>query len=381
MPSYVFACAPKPAARKLLGVAVLFAVTVLVVATASADQLTLTWDDNSAGTAGFKIERRLVSAGAYSQIGTTGAGVTTHQDTVDAGTTYCYRVRAFNSAGDSAYSNEACGSSAGPTGPLVTVTRMGTGSGTVTSSPAGISCGSDCFESFAAGTTVTLTATPSAGSTFSGWTAGCSGTAPCTIAGNTPVTVTAAFAAPPPTGPVVTVTKMGTGSGTVTSSPAGISCGSDCFESFAAGTIVTLTATPSVGSTFSGWTAGCSGTAPCTIAGNTPVTVTAAFAATSPGDTTPPTKVGGLVATAVSSSRIDLNWTASTDAVGVTAYRVERCQGRKCSNFVQIAAPSGTSYSNTGLSPNTRYRYRVRATDAAGNLGSYSRIVAATTQR
>jgi hypothetical protein len=174
---------------------------------------------------------------------------------------------------------------------------------------------------------------------------------------------------------------MGTGSGTVTSSPAGISCGSDCFESFANGTTVTLTATPSVGSTFSGWTAGCSGTAPCTIAGNTPVTVTAAFAATSPGDTTPPTQVGGLVATVVSSSRIDLSWTASTDAVGVTAYRVERCQGRKCSNFVQIAAPSGTSYSNTGLSPNTRYRYRVRATDAAGNLGSYSQIVTATTLR
>ncbi len=98
------------------------------------------------------------------------------------------------------------------------------------------------------------------------------------------------------------------------------------------------------------------------------------------GDTTPPTAPTNLIANAVSSSEIDLSWIASTDDVGVTGYRVERCQGTSCSDFTQIATPSGTSYNDIGLSPSTTYRYRVRATDAAGNLSDYSNIANATTQ-
>jgi hypothetical protein len=66
--------------------------------------------------------------------------------------------------------------------------------------------------------------------------------------------------------------------------------------------------------------------------------------------------------------------------VGVTGYRVERCQGGGCSNFAQIAAPSGASFNDTGLSASTSYSYRVRAVDAAGNLGPYSPTATATTQ-
>ncbi len=87
----------------------------------------------------------------------------------------------------------------------------------------------------------------------------------------------------------------------------------------------------------------------------------------------------GLSATAASSTQIDLGWTASTDNVGVTGYRVERCQGAGCTNFAQVATPTGTSYNDTGRSPSTTYRYRVRAADAAGNLGAYSAIATATT--
>lgn len=64
----------------------------------------------------------------------------------------------------------------------------------------------------------------------------------------------------------------------------------------------------------------------------------------------------------------------------MTGYRVERCQGAGCSNFSQVGTPSGTSYSNTGLIASTQYSYRVRATDAAGNLSGYSNTVSATTQ-
>ncbi len=61
-------------------------------------------------------------------------------------------------------------------------------------------------------------------------------------------------------GVVLTVTKSGTGSGTVTSSPSGISCGSTCSASFSSGQVVTLTASASSGSTFAGWSSSCSGT-------------------------------------------------------------------------------------------------------------------------
>ena len=102
--------------------------------------------------------------------------------------------------------------------------------------------------------------------------------------------------------------------------------------------------------------------------------------ASSAPDTTPPSVPSNLQATAISSSQINLTWTASTDAVGVTGYRVERCQGAGCSNFAQVATPASNSHSDTGLTVSTTYQYQVRATDAAGNLSGYSLIVNATTQ-
>ncbi len=96
-------------------------------------------------------------------------------------------------------------------------------------------------------------------------------------------------------------------------------------------------------------------------------------------DTTPPSAPTGLSATALSTTRIDLNWTASTDNVGVTGYRVERCQGNNCTNFAQVGTPTATNYSSTGLQANTNYRFRVRAVDAGGNLSPYSAIVSSRT--
>src|SRR5207344_973628 len=72
-------------------------------------------------------------------------------------------------------------------------------------------------------------------------------------------------------------------------------------------------------------------------------------------------------------------WAASTDNVGVTGYRVERCQGAGCVSFAQVTTPIGTTFSNTGLAAGTAYRFRVRAVDNAGNLSAYSSIASATT--
>ncbi len=76
---------------------------------AGAAQLRLTWTDNSNDEDGFKIERKLGQAGTFSQVATVGPNIISYTDTGLTGeTTYCFRVRAFNAAGDSAYSNENC---------------------------------------------------------------------------------------------------------------------------------------------------------------------------------------------------------------------------------------------------------------------------------
>jgi len=96
-------------------------------------------------------------------------------------------------------------------------------------------------------------------------------------------------------------------------------------------------------------------------------------------DTQPPSTPSSLSATAISGSQINLAWSGATDNVGVTMYLMERCQGAGCTTFAEIGASSTTSYNNTGLAIATTYRYRVRATDAAGNLGGYSPVAAAAT--
>lgn len=96
-------------------------------------------------------------------------------------------------------------------------------------------------------------------------------------------------------------------------------------------------------------------------------------------DSTPPTSPTNLTANAASETQINLSWGASSDNVGVREYRVERCQGAACTNFTEIAQPAATAFNDTGRSPATAYRYRVRAVDTAGNLGGYSNIAAAVT--
>jgi hypothetical protein len=72
-------------------------------------QLTLTWQDNSNNENDFAIERKTGTNGAYNQIASVAANVTSYMDNgVTRGVTYCYRVQAVNSTGASAYTNEAC---------------------------------------------------------------------------------------------------------------------------------------------------------------------------------------------------------------------------------------------------------------------------------
>ena len=94
----------------------------------------------------------------------------------------------------------------------------------------------------------------------------------------------------------------------------------------------------------------------------------------------PPTAPGNLTATAASTTQINLSWSASSSSIGLANYVVQRCQGTGCSNFVQIAAPTSTAYSDTELLANTSYSYQIAAADTAGNLSPFSGMASAVTQ-
>src|SRR5262249_1358776 len=153
-----------------------------------------------------------------------------------------------------------CGGGASSTPPStasmqLSVQTSGVGQGTISSNPAGINCGQTCSASFADGTQVTLTATPTGTSFFAGWSGSCSGVGTCKVPTTKNLSAPADFA----TGPWLAGPLAGRGTGTARSDPAGIDCGQVCNASFDPGTKVTLTATPSANSVFTAWSGACSG--------------------------------------------------------------------------------------------------------------------------
>jgi hypothetical protein len=153
-----------------------------------------------------------------------------------------------------------------------------TGSGTIQALP-GIDCGVDCFESYTIGSVVTLTAVPAAGWEFASWGGACEGTtATCQLAMNDPKAVEAIFQPSTTQEPQGTLAVATSGPGVVVSRPVGITCGSDCEQTYTGGS-VTLVATPSEGAVFAGWSGDCSGfDSICTLSMTAPRSVSATFA-------------------------------------------------------------------------------------------------------
>lgn len=161
----------------------------------------------------------------------------------------------------------------GGLGNTITVEKRGNGSGTVTSSPAGISCGQFCSATFPPGVLVKLTATPASGSIFTGWNGGgCVGTGSCLTGAAASGTIVATFST---AGYALTVRVRG--SGRVSSAPAGIACPAECSYTFASGTQVSLKADPRPGAAFLGWGGECSGSGGCAVAITRAQSVTARF--------------------------------------------------------------------------------------------------------
>ena len=209
--------------------------------------------------------------------GTSGAG------TLPVAWSGCDSVNAENKCLVTMSSAKAVGATFNVEGPTLTISRFGSGTGTVTSSPAGIDCGGACAVNFLKGTTVTLTGTPGLHSEAVKW-AGCDSVTienKCLVAMNAARSVIASFDLDPQfVEYTVSVRLKGTGTGTVTSSPGGIECGSDCSETYVSKTNVTLIATPAPGSVFDHWSGGsCAGTGPCEHKINSSRLVNAVFVA------------------------------------------------------------------------------------------------------
>ncbi|MGH7817082.1 MAG: tandem-95 repeat protein [Candidatus Binatia bacterium] len=188
----------------LMGLIILAASLMMHQSDAPAAQLRLTWSDNSDNEEGFEVQRWTPNAG-FVAIAIVGGNVSAFTDSaVLPGSPYCYRVRAFSADAISDYSNLGCATT--PT--TVSVSRFGSGAGSVLSSPPGIDCGNDCIEPYASGTVITLVPLPAAGSVFAGWNgAGCAGTGVCMFNIETDLSVTAVFdsinpaSTPPPSEP------------------------------------------------------------------------------------------------------------------------------------------------------------------------------------
>ena len=155
------------------------------------------------------------------------------------------------------------------------VDTTGSGSGRVTSNPAGINCGSTCTHDYEIGKRITLTAAPDANAKFVGWGGACSGSQnTCKVTITDALSVTAEFALKE-----FTLEVQTDGPGKVTSNPAGINCGSTCTHDYEIGKRITLTAAPDANAKFVGWGGACSGSQnTCEVTITDALSVTAEFA-------------------------------------------------------------------------------------------------------
>jgi alpha-tubulin suppressor-like RCC1 family protein len=258
-----------------------------------------------------------------------------------------------------------------PTSPLV-VTK--TGPGSVSSSPAGIDCGSDCTVDFPKGSSVVLTATAAPGSTFAGWSGGgCSGMQlTCTVSMTQARSVSASFML---NTYLLTVAKAGSGAaaGLVVSAPAGVDCGADCGETYGHGMTVVLTASAPTGTLFTGWSGGgCSGPGSCVVSMTAARSVSASFTRVS----VPPSAPSG-VGWVPGDGVVVVSWSPPSrpgDAP-VSGYEFSVDGGGWMPFAVQVVGARSLSGTISGLVNGRSYRVRVRAVSAAGAGVASSTVV------
>jgi fibronectin type 3 domain-containing protein len=376
--------------------------SALTVTAASATQINLSWTNNAINQTGFKIERSPDNV-AFAQIATT--TVLSYSDpNLAPKTLYYYRVRATNASGDSAYSNVSSATTLAdttPPTPPANLTAAAASSSQINLSwtPStdnvavtgyqilrcqGAGCTTFAQVAAPAGTATSFTDTGLSPSTSYSYE-----TVATDAAGNlsSPSNIGSATTLGGPPAAPSGLTATAASATQINLSWTNNATNQTGFKVERSTDNVTFTQIGTTGAATTVYSD--SSLAPTTLyyyrvratngAGDSAYSNTSS--ATTLADTTPPTAPSNLTASASSNSQINLSWTASTDNVGVTGYKIQRCQGSGCTTFAQIAAPPGTAtiFSDTGLSASTSYSYEIVATDAAGNLSSPSNIASATT--
>ncbi|MGH7672148.1 MAG: fibronectin type III domain-containing protein [Gemmatimonadales bacterium] len=374
----------------------------LVATPASASRIDLSWTDHATNEAGFRIESCFGGPGGgvyacasteWFEIALVEANVTSYQHTgLFSSTTYLYRVRAYNSAGNSAYSNEVQTTTLSvpraPSGLVVTavyhdwINMSWTDNATDETGFEIERCtGAPCTDAFryvasvGANVTAFLNDRLVDGTTYSyrvrAFNAnGNSGYSNIATGTTQAILAPSGLGATPISGGQINLSwtdnatneagyriERCTGAACTTFSQiatVGVNVTSYASTGLSAGTTYSYRVRAYTGSNVSDY----SNTATAT--------------------TNPLVAPSALVATAVSASQINLSWT--DNGSGEAGFKIERCAGAGCTNFVQIGGTFAnvTSYQNTGLAAATTYSYRVRAYTATAN-SAYSNIATATT--
>jgi Zn-dependent metalloprotease/transcriptional regulator CtsR len=360
--------------------------TNLVATAVSASRIDLAWTDNAASEQGYKVERSTDGV-TFTQIAVLGANATSYASTgLVATTTYTHRVRAYDGPNESAYSNLAVATTLGPPAVPSNLTATPVSSSRINLAWTDNASNEDGFKveratgggAFSVVTILGPNATTYANTNLSSGTytyrvrsfTGPNESAPSATATATTLPVPAA-----PTG----LSATPQASSRIDLSWTDNSTTEQGFRIERSADGVTFTPHTSVGAnatTFS-FTA--------LVANTTYAFRVKAF--DGPNDSgpsniasattlPPPPAPSALVATAVSSTRIDLHW---TDNSGYEqGYTVERATGG--GSFVLVAAlgANATAFSSTGLAPGTSYSFRVRCSDSP-NYSAYSNTASATT--
>ena len=180
------------------------------------------------GTATLLASFSILPAGEFSQVNNCGGSVVPG-DSCDITVSFAPQATGLRVATLTATTNDPArptidaaltGTGVLPTFAL-TVVKAGGGSGSVTSTPAGIECGATCTTIFDSGTAVALTAMPATGSLFAGWSGACGGTGSCEVTMNAARSVTATFIPAIPDA-VLAPTALAFGSRTLGAPPASL---------------------------------------------------------------------------------------------------------------------------------------------------------------